>query len=242
VLQILGRFDELCAQTFDAFYLKVCLNTNIYIYNIYTTIYVQKSTQTIHIPTFHVNKMGNTIITRDHNSGYDAYIHFTCPFTQHIYTTIYEFGGLDALICAIKHKHHYHYNKPLYIKSYNNNLRKVGVFEYADTKNVRIMHISSANKEITTIVRNEILQMLKWVHNHKIKLIRPRCVIPCTDKELRTIMRRRGNGLTLLEHTEYTWGMHITYNKQMGGLAVCSRSKQANKRVKNKIEEIKALM
>ena len=179
--------------------------------------------------------MGNTIITREHRGGYDAYIHFSNPLTKKTYETLYEFGGLTELKRVVLNK--YHRTDTLKITCYGVNLRNIRVLNHKDMKQVKVMHIRSTEKELTLIVLNEIHQMLKWNRNRKVKLLRPRTIVKCTKQEYSEILGRRGKGIYILEKTECQYRMNITYKKKLGGLVMCSENIDANLRVKEKIKE-----
>jgi len=170
--------------------------------------------------------MGNTIITREHRGGYDAYIHFANPLTKNTYETLYEFGGLIQLKHIVLKK--YHRTDTLKITCYGVNLRTIHVFNHRDMKQVKVIHIRSTEKDLTLIVLNEIRKMLKWNRNHKVKLLRPRTIVKCTEREYLAMMGRRGKGIYILEKTEYQYRMYITYKKKLGGLVVCSENIDAN--------------
>ena len=112
--------------------------------------------------------MGNTIITREHRNGYDAYIHFSNPLRKKIYETLYEFGGLIELKHTVLNK--YQREDTIRIKYYGINLCEINVFNHKDMKRVKVMHIRSNEKDLTLIILNEIRKMLKWNRNHKVKL------------------------------------------------------------------------
>jgi hypothetical protein len=179
--------------------------------------------------------MGNTIITREHIGGYDAYIHFANPLTKKTYETLCEFGGLTELKRAVLKK--YHREDTLKITYYGVNFRNIDVLNHKDMKHVKVMHIRSTEKDLTLVVLNEIRKMLKWNRNHKVKLLRPRTIVKCTEKEYLTVLGCHGKGIHILEKTEYKYRMYIVYKKKLGGLVVCSENIDANLRVKSKIKK-----
>jgi hypothetical protein len=183
--------------------------------------------------------MGNTIMTREHINGYDAYIHFCNPLTQKIYETLYEFGGLIELKHAVLKK--YHLEDTLRIRCYGVNLCEINVLNHKDMKQVRVMHIRSNEKDLTLIILNEIRKMLKWNKNNKVKLLRPRTIVKCTEQEYSEMLGRHEKGIYILEKTECKYRMYIAYKKKLGGLVVCSENIDANLRVKDKIQEFIAM-